>query len=553
MTATVLHGDCRVLMAAMVEASIDSIATDPPYELGFMGRSWDKSGIANDVAMWGEALRVLKPGGILVAFSHARTYHRMACAIEDAGFEIRDQIMWLYGSGFPKGGNRDGKGSCLKPAHEPIVVARKPLIGSVAANEALYGTGAINIDVCRVPTDETLRAGAGVIPMRHDEATPRALPGARYDAAKRGTLEEFRRMPGAVPPNKLGRWPANVVHDGSDEVLAAFPEAPGQQARSLSDGSPHGNKVYGKMLNAGPVHEPRDAGGSAARFFKTCGWGKESEWLAQNLPSALASIVGGYLPLQKLLACFAQNVAATSALPEGMQFAVATAPSISVTENESEQIGVLLIRAIRLFESALWREQPLDELTLSRSHVRLAVRPTPTGIIMTMTGLSTSNGCAEPAIFSITPENAALGAQGFAERFRYCAKASKSDRDEGLDHLDPQAFVQFQTGNGESGAASSLSEGRETQYRNIHPTVKPEGLMRWLVRLYTPPGGTVLDPFTGSGSTGKAAVLEGLDFIGCELTDEYVPIARARIAAAEVRAADVPAPSPQLGLFEDAA
>lgn len=407
MTATVLHGDCRVLMAAMAEASIDCIATDPPYELGFMGRSWDKSGIANDVAMWREALRVLKPGGILVAFSHGRTYHRMACAIEDAGFEIRDQIMWLYGSGFPKGGNRDGKGSCLKPAHEPIVVARKPLVGSVAANEALYGTGAINIDVCRVPTDETLRAGTGAIPMRHDEATPRALPGAKYDAAKRGTLEEFRRMPGAVPPNKLGRWPANVVHDGSDEVLAGFPDT---------------------ASGTGAV---KRASGGDAEGNRGAAYGSESR---------------------------------------------------------------------------------------------------PAGTVMVCHGDS-----------------------GSAARFFYCAKASKSDRDEGLDHLDPQAFVQFQTGNGESGAASSLSEGRETQYRNIHPTVKPEGLMRWLVRLYTPPGGTVLDPFTGSGSTGKAAVLEGLHFIGCELTDEYVPIARARIAAAEVRAADVPAPSPQLGLFEDAA
>ena len=394
MTATVLHGDCRVLMAAMVEASIDSIATDPPYELGFMGRSWDKSGIANDVAMWREALRVLKPGGILVAFSHARTYHRMVCAIEDAGFEIRDQIMWLYGSGFPKGGNRDGKGSCLKPAHEPIVVARKPLIGSVAANEALYGTGAINIDACRIHSDDAL---GGTYTVK------RLKPGATLDK----TGGNWRPNEGVEYHGEMkpGRWPANIVHDGSDEVLAGFPS---------------------------------QAGGAAPASGSTRTDGFKSRAMAGSM-----------------------------------------------------------------------------------------------------------NGISTPAPF--------YGDTGSAARFFYCAKASKSDRDEGLDHLEPQAFVQFQTGNGESGAASSLSEGRETQYRNIHPTVKPEGLMRWLVRLYTPPGGTVLDPFTGSGSTGKAAVLEGLDFIGCELTDEYVPIARARIAAAEVRAADVPAPSPQQGLFEDAA
>ena len=140
---------------------------------------------------------------------------------------------------------------------------------------------------------------------------------------------------------------------------------------------------------------------------------------------------------------------------------------------------------------------------------------------------------------------------GSAARFFYCAKASKADRDEGLDRFEPQAFVQFQTGNGESGTASSLSEGRDTQYRNTHPTVKPTALMRWLVRLVTPAGGTVLDPFTGSGSTGKAAVLEGRSFVGCELTAEYLPIARARIAAAEAAAADEAArPTPQPDLFE---
>jgi DNA modification methylase len=412
MTATVLHGDCRVLMAAMVEDSIDCIATDPPYELtsarpggrsaatkgkvmgGFMGMTWDATGVAYDVEMWAEALRVLKPGGMLVAFSHARTYHRMACAIEDAGFEIRDQIMWIYGSGFPKGGNRDGKGTCLKPAHEPIVVARKPLIGSVAANEALYGTGAINIDACRIHSDDAL---GGTYTVK------RLKPGATLNK----TGGNWRPNDGVEYHGEMkpGRWPANIVHDGSDEVLAGF---------------------------------PAQAGGAAPASGSTRTDGFKSRAMAGSM-----------------------------------------------------------------------------------------------------------NGISTPAPF--------YGDTGSAARFFYCAKASKSDRDEGLDHLDPQAFVQFQTGNGESGAASSLSEGRETEYRNIHPTVKPEGLMRWLVRLYTPPGGTVLDPFTGSGSTGKAAVLEGLDFIGCELTDEYVPIARARIAAAEVRAADVPAPSPQLGLFEDAA
>jgi site-specific DNA-methyltransferase (adenine-specific) len=401
MTYEVLHGDCRALMADMEGCSVDSVATDPPYELGFMGREWDSTGVAYDVATWAEALRVLKPGGWLVAFGGSRTYHRMACAIEDAGFEIRDQIMWIYGSGFPKGGNRDGKGTCLKPAHEPIVLARKPLIGSVAANEAAFGTGALSIDACRVPTDERLRAGGGVIPMRHDPSVPRGRSGEqsatrRYD--DRGATS-FAPTPGPRGGATNGRWPANIVHDGSDEVLSAFPDAPGQQ-------------------------------------------------------------------------------------------------------------GDL------------------------RGHTKS--RQSPNGIF----------GGMRPAL-----DHAARGDTGSAARFFYCAKASKGDRDEGLSDFAPQAFVQFQTGNGESGNASSLSAGRDTQYRNTHPTVKPEALMRWLVRLITPPGGRVLDPFTGSGSTGKAAVLEGFDFTGCELTAEYLPIANARIAAAVARAEQAQVVAPQYDMF----
>ena len=213
MTYEVLHGDCRALMAEMEGCSVDSVVTDPPYELGFMGREWDSTGVAYDVATWAEALRVLKPGGWLVAFGGSRTYHRMACAIEDAGFEIRDQIMWIYGSGFPKGGNRDGKGTCLKPAHEPIVLARKPLIGSVARNEAAFGTGALNIDACRIHADDA-QGGAYTV--------KRLKPGATLEK----TGGNWRPEDSDVLYHgemKAGRWPANIAHDGSDDVVGGFP------------------------------------------------------------------------------------------------------------------------------------------------------------------------------------------------------------------------------------------------------------------------------------------------------------------------------------------
>lgn len=373
-----LHlGDCITSMRGMPDASVDSIVTDPPYELtqakrtkpapfvegspysrhrvgvngdnkpvgGFMGHEWDGSGIAFSVEMWAEALRVLKPGGHLLAFSGSRTYHRMVCAIEDAGFEIRDQIQWIFGSGFPKSRNisadMDGSdaeqwqgwGTALKPAHEPICVARKPLAKgcTVAANVLAHGTGAINVDGCRVGDEVRYNAPAGNV--AGGNSLNMSAVGMPQDAEGR---------------TAVGRWPANLIHDGSDEVLAAFPQAAGQQ---------------GDLKETG-------------------------------------------------------------------------------------------------------RDRP--------SSGRFGDMPPP------------------------RPHVARIEADKSAARFFYAAKTSKSDR--GAD--------------------------------NIHPTVKPTDLMRYLCRLVTPPGGLVLDPFTGSGSTGKAAVLEGFRFVGCELSPEYIEIARARISSA---------------------
>jgi site-specific DNA-methyltransferase (adenine-specific) len=341
-----LHGDCRQVLRDLAEASIDSCVTDPPYELGFMGKGWDSTGVANDLSMWAEVLRVLKPGAYLLAFSGTRTYHRMACAIEDAGFEIRDQIGWAYGSGFPKSHNGPWGGTALKPAWEPICMARKPLIGTVEANWRERGTGALNIDGCRVGSESTTRekkGGRGQFPHEDDAWEPKAVT-AGSDA---------------------GRWPANLIHDGSDEVLAAFPNAPGQMAdASVAVNERKTQNVYGAMRR---------------------GRGDEA----------------------------------------------------SADSDNEGAVGFKMKPGARRLDS------------------------------------------------------------GSAARFFYCAKASKSDRGEG----------------------------------NTHPTVKPTDLMRYLCRLVTPAGGTVLDPFAGSGSTLKAAELEGFSAIGIELQAEYIEIARRRIAA----------------------
>jgi site-specific DNA-methyltransferase (adenine-specific) len=349
----VARADNREVLRAMESASVDSVVCDPPYELAFMGKRWDASGIAYDADLWREVLRVLKPGGHLLAFGGTRTYHRMTCAIEDAGFEIRDSIHWVYGSGFPKsldvskaiGKGIDGPseaarqwsgwGTALKPAHEPCVVARKPLDGTVAANVFAHGTGALNVDGCRIGENKRVPGSPKTADAsKHTVSLPGYAGGSGHD------------------PN-VGRWPANIVFD----------EDAARELDEQSDGS--------------------------SRFF-------------------------------------------------------------------------------------------------------------------------------------------------------YCAKASRTDRDSGLD--DFPIYSGATIANRAEGSAGSkhARAGTVGPRANTHPTVKPTSLMRWLVRLATPPGGLVLDPFAGSGSTGVAAMREGLRFVGLELSEEYAAIARARIAnAVEVQDAQL--------------
>ena len=403
---TLHHGDSREVLKTLAEASVDSIVCDPPYHLttgkkggtgpasvnlespygrarvgtGFMGMTWDGGDVAHDASFWAECLRVAKPGAWLLAFGGTRTFHRMACAIEDAGWELRDAPVrghmhqpedcpwlmgWMYGSGFPKSHNGDWGGTALKPAWEPIVLARKPLIGTVEENWREHGTGALNIDACRIaPQGEGDYAYA---------------PGAEYEGRERQS--GFKLSAGRL--SDIGRWPANLIHDGSDEVVACFP-----------------------VTKSGALTA------------------------AQQVKGGFAGTVNAY------------GTAATGGTNEYM------------------------------------------------------------------------------------------ASEGSAARFFYCAKASKRDRDEGLDHLSE---VHRPNGNKWTDQDYRVARGERPPTfesgprRNVHPTVKPTDLMRWLIRLVTPAGGLVLDPFMGSGSTGKAAMLEGMRFVGIDLTADYIDIARARI------------------------
>ena len=386
-------------MRGMAENSVDAIVTDPPYGLtsarpggrsdatkgpvmgGFMGMKWD-SGVPS-VEIWTEALRVLKPGGYMLAFAGTRTQHRMATNIEDAGFEIRDMIAWVYGSGFPKSHNGEWGGTALKPALEPITVARKPLAGTVEANWREYGTGALNIDGCRVGWPSGIAPEIGTPGWGGPAKKLTAVPG--QDGA---TVER-------AEPSQLGRWPANLIHDGSDEVLAAFPNAPGQMAdvKFGSDESKTGN-VYGRMTRG-------------------------------DEPSA-----------------------------------------------DMENGGV----------------------------VGFKMRP-----------------------------GARRIDEGSAARFFYCAKADRADRNDGCEDLQRKPL---NWSSGTQSPGTFQAEGTDRSSPNNHPTVKPTDLMRYLCRLVTPAGGLILDPFMGSGSTGRGAVLEGFRFVGIERGADYMEIARLRIDSA---------------------
>jgi DNA modification methylase len=377
--AQVFLGSNLEVLPTLPDNSIDAIVTDPPYELGFMGKSWDSSGIAYSVELWSECLRVLKPGGYLLAFSGSRTYHRMVVAIEDSGFEIRDMVSWISNKTFPKSMDvskaidkaaraerrvvginpnvvRDAKvaggsdfggftranaeiteaatdeakkwvgwGTALKPTVEPIVMARKPIVGTVAANVLEWGVGGLNIDASRIGTEDNLNGGK--------------KGGTHNDIYSKGLGDTSGRS-----MELGGRWPANVILD--------------EEAAEILD----------------------EKGENSSRFF-------------------------------------------------------------------------------------------------------------------------------------------------------YVARASKADRNEGLDDL-PKKQVAF-GGHGNNEPDGMSQQLIHAPRQNFHPTVKPTALMSYLIKLIAPKGATILDPFTGSGSTGKAAILNGYKFIGIELTEEYLPIIKGRLEHAE--------------------
>ena len=437
---TVIQGDCLEILTTIPDNSIDAIVTDPPYELWFMGKSWDSTGIAYNKDMRNECLRVLKPWWHLLAFSGTRTYHRMAVAIEDAGFEVRDMIEWVYGSGFPKslnigksienklltgnaskngfhkleGERREGRigmydtveeqgfrkvnpdqlgafdlepttdeakqwngwGTALKPAHEPICMARKPLAEkTVAQNVLKYGTGGINIDESRVDVADSEKV------KQEGHIRKGNVVGDNRTSVAAGQFGDGAFVAGTDLTN--GRFPANLIHDSSEEVRECFPETksgskPGQKGKNMAG--------FGDLRDEQrTIENAYGDSGNASRFFK--------------------SII-------------------------------------------------------------------------------------------------------------------------------YQAKASKSERNKGCEEFEDKERVDYGGFHSEKGLIeNNRNPENRLPTKNNHPTVKPIALMEYLIKMVTPKGGIVLDPFTGSGSTLVAAKQNGFQYIGIEMTEEYITIIEARLNA----------------------
>jgi DNA modification methylase len=540
---TVLLGDCLAVLPTLDAASVDAIVCDPPYGLSFMGKNWDH-GIPG-VAFWAAALRVAKPGAHLVAFGGTRTFHRLACAIEDAGWEIRDTLMWVYGSGFPKsldvskamdkaaGAEREvigvngnvqraarivertgggeigfgagsldarltapatdaakqwaGWGTALKPAAEIWWLARKPLAGTVAQTVARYGTGGLNIEKCRV-------SGDGLHPVTQGLSTRIYGGGAG-----------LRNEPGAyeVPS---GRWPANVVLSHSDCNGTCAPDC---AVRLLDEqsGERRSPQHYERGTNArGPLFGIEggkapgygDTGG-ASRFMYCAKASKAERWEYLSCDCEAPIFPAWVNAVQS-------RNGQTASTSRGRATSGAT-----LTDGSASPMSPS--------GSASTGASPLGSKSITSTETSRT------------TDWTTSASSVPPSTSASIPD-ASCAATAGGSRAASAASSSPSDPTTGT---SPQTATRSM---GVAVPATSLRSSEPSNCGNCgkplqragHPTVKPLALMRWLCRLVTPPGGTILDPFCGSGSTGCAAALEGFRFLGIEREAEYVAIAERRIA-----------------------
>ena len=470
-----LHlGDCRTVMATLDDNSIDSIVCDPPYELGFMGKAWDNSGIAYDVTVWQQCLRVLKPGGHLIAFGGSRTYHRLAVAIEDAGFEIRDQIQWIYAQGYPK---------------------------SLDVSKAMDKQNGDNQLSRRLRFTEWVRS-TGLTASQIDKATGTFM-GSHYTTSAsqpaimtRAHLDAVRHLIDTVPDwveaevdiriTESEAWKSRPVVTKTGEDMFGEYEVDDVQEMRVGMAVP---------LQISAKHNVTITAPSTDLAKQWQGWGTALK--PAHEPAVLAR--------KPLCGTVADNV---------------TTWGVGGLNIDGSRVGG---------ESGRWPANViLDEDAAKALDAQSGHSKSTPQIFRQQATNGLSKGREAARVHETNHSDS-----GGASRFFYTAKASKAEREAGL-YYDEWVkaglyYDEWVKAGCMEGRQDESLKGEPVQRANFHPTVKPLSLMRYLVRLVTPPGGKVLDPFMGSGSTGCAAILEGFDFVGIDITPEYVAIAQKRI------------------------
>ena len=514
---TLLLGDCVERMAELPAESVDAVVTDPPYGLEFMGKTWDRLGATTEIAAEGadvshpfrdgsrrvrfgasavtmqswhqrwatEAYRVAKPGAHLLAFGGTRTYHRLASAIEDAGWEIRDCLVWGYASGFPKSKNLPGGlGTALKPAWEPIVMARKPLRGTVAANVQVYSTGALNIEATRIPSNGSGNQG------RRGEASPRTLCDDCVSSLRDGVLsgEEV-----AEPDQGQDVLTVLPVHDDEGAGELAVQGRMGDAA-GLSSGLP------GRAPNPGA---PAGNGG--------------------GVPAPAQSERGGSPPQRG-------QARQPTRKPRGGQAGDAHLdPREAGCSRCGRSLSASRWPANLILTDPLFDGGVAGVIGGGEAHVGKMHTFHRNGPQREVYGKDAMAGYMVSETY---------GDSGTYSRFFLIPKADRAERERGLRERDEgigalrggKRIINEQTPPGTLGANSPRAgAGRSGARYNVHPTVKPIELMRHLVRLVTPPGGLVLDPFVGSGTTALACSEEGFRCIGIDQSADYLEIAVGRL------------------------
>ena len=468
----IIHGDCLDKLKELEDNSIDSIVTDPPYELGFMGKSWDNTGIANNVDMWKECLRVLKPGGHLLAFSGTRTYHRMASAIEDAGFEVRDMIEWVYGSGFPKSLNIGKAVDKLQRGNRVVDLINSLLEEGYTLKELGEKAGIPSLESSY--RDWTI---GGHIP--EERSWERMLNGLGFSEKDGLNIIEKRIV-------KLGGGNAYTFREGKNRDW----EMKITKGTSEWEG-------WGTALK--PSHEPicmaRKPLSEKTVAENSLKWGTGGINIDESRVGTEEITVNRHSGYNSN-----SLVESTKGKWKGEQEKVNGRFPANLIHDNSEEV-----------------RECFPE-TGSPRKARTAVKGGCGGTLGNFGGSS-------PDAVGTWPEDNGGNASRFFKSIIYQAKASKSERNKGCEELEEKDTKRYGDFKGTEEHAPKLNINNT----NNHPTVKPIALMEYLIKMVTKPGGIVLDPFAGSGSTLVAAKQNGFQYIGIEMTEEYIPIINARL------------------------